>query len=411
MAMTLPMPPVRGEARAALRLAAGTVLVALLAAPPAIAARGGAAQSPGRDGTAALDKRAAARIADLRREADGLASRERTLVEELRRLEVGRDLRAAEFGERARDLERIQAELDTTARRILELERASASQLPDLSARMVELYKIGNGGYLRLLLNVDDLREMGRAYRFVSGLQGFDRRRVAEHRKTLAELRKAQSAIEARRAEAGRAQDEVARARDAAAAAVEAHEGLIRQIDARRDLAAQLVRELEAARESLQQTLDDAARGAAGGAPVPPVLPLRPFRGDLDWPAAGPVVGGFGRQVDRRFHTSTVSNGVRIRAALATPVEAIHEGTVVFASSFAGFGKLVIVDHGAAAFSLYGYLAEIDVTSGERVARGQVLGSAGAGPNGEPGLYFELRIDGKPVDPLQWLRRKTPPTP
>ena len=411
MAMTLPIPAVRGEARSALRLAAGTVVVALLAAPPVLAARRAVTQSPGRDGAAALDTRAAARIADLRREADSLASRERTLVEELRRLEVGRDLRAAEFDERTRDLERVQAELDTTARRILELERASASQLPDLSARMVELYKIGNGGYLRLLLNVDDLREMGRAYRFVSGLQGFDRRRVAEHRKTLAELRKAQSAIEARRAEAGRAQDEVARARDAAAAAVEAHEDLIRQIDARRDLAAQFVRELEAARESLQQTLDEAARGAAGGATVLPVLPLRPFRGDLDWPAAGPVVGGFGRQVDRRFHTSTVSNGVRIRAALSTPVEAIHEGTVVFASSFAGFGKLVIVDHGAAAFSLYGYLAEIDVTSGERVARGQVLGSAGAGPNGEPGLYFELRIDGKPVDPLQWLRRKTPPIP
>jgi hypothetical protein len=58
---------------------------------------------------------------------------------------------------------------------------------------MVELYKVGNGGYLRMLMSVDDLRDMGRAYRFVSGLQGLDRRRVAERQRTLADLRKAQA--------------------------------------------------------------------------------------------------------------------------------------------------------------------------------------------------------------------------
>ncbi len=58
------------------------------------------------------------------------------------------------------------------------------------------------------------------------------------------------------------------------------------------------------------------------------------------------------------------------------------------------------------AFSLYGYLADIDVVSGEHVAQGQRLGSVGLSLDGEPALYFELRIDGKPVDPLQWLKRK-----
>ena len=163
--------------------------------------------------------------------------------------------------------------------------------------------------------------------------------------------------------------------------------------------------ELEAARQSLQRTLDGAAADGAAAGSLMPILPLRPFKGDLDWPVAGTVVGTFGRQVDRRFHTATVSNSVRIAAPAAAPVAAIHEGLVVFASTFAGFGKLVIVDHGSAAFLLYGYLADIDVTSGERVAKSQVLGSVGTGLSGDPGLYFELRIDGKPVDPLQWLRR------
>jgi septal ring factor EnvC (AmiA/AmiB activator) len=399
--------PLQGDARLpATRGALRLRLAALLGAAVTAAVLAAGAQAPDHSQASALDRRAAARIQDLRREADSLASRERTLVEELRKFEVERDLRAAELAQRTRELDRIQSDLDRTAARILDLEQASASQLPDLSARMVELYKIGNGGYLRLLLNVDDVREMGRAYRFVSGLQGFDRQRVIEHRRTLADLRKAQAAIEARRVEARQAQDDVARAQQSAAQAVAAHEDLIRRIDARRDLAGQLAGELETARKSLQRTLDDAARDGAAAGSVVPTLPIRPFKGDLDWPVSGPIAGYFGRQVDPRFHTATVSNGVRIAAAPARPVAAIHDGLVVFASTFAGFGKLVIVDHGAAAFSLYGYLADIDVTSGERVSREQVLGSVGAGPNGEPGLYFELRIDGKPVDPLQWLRRK-----
>jgi septal ring factor EnvC (AmiA/AmiB activator) len=247
---------------------------------------------------------------------------------------------------------------------------------------------------------------MGRAYRFVSGLRELDRRRVAEHQRTLADLRKAQASLEERRGQARAAQDAVARARDAADRAVAAHEDLIRLIDSRRDLAAQLMGELETARQKLQQTLADAAQGRPAAAGAVLALPLRPFKGDLDWPVAGRVSGTFGRQVDRRLHTSVASNGVRIAAESDAPVTAIHEGQVVYASTFEGFGKLVIVDHGDVAFSLYGYLSDIDVTSGDTVARGQTLGSVGAGLDGEPGIYFELRVDGRPVDPLQWLRRK-----
>jgi len=354
----------------------------------------------------AMARRAAARIKVLRSEADSLASRERTLLEDLRKLEVERDLRAEEFNASTLELERIGRELDETALRIAALERTAASQLPDLAARMVDLYKVGNGGYLRMLLNVDDLRGLGRAYRFVSGLQGLDRRRVAEHQRTLADLRKAQGALEGRRSQAALAQAAVARSRDAAAQAVLAHEGLIRQIDDRRDLASRLVSELEAARQRLQRTIDDASAGRPAAAAGVVELPLRPFKGELDWPVAGTVTGAFGRQVNRRFHTSVVSNGVRIAADASTPVTAVHEGTVAYATTFTGFGKLVIIDHGSVAFSLYGYLADIDVVSGEHVVQGQRLGSVGTSLEGEPSLYFEMRIDGKPVDPLQWLKRK-----
>ena len=392
-----PTLPPRRWRWASLAGAIGLVLLAVIS---------GGAQAPDPSTAEGLARRAAARIKALQREADSLASRERTLLEDLRKLEVERDLRAAELEQGARTLDRIQAAMAETATRIATLEETAQSQLPDLSARMVDLYKIGNGGYLHLLLSVDDLRSMGRAYRFVSGLQRFDQQRVLEHQRTLADLRKAQASLEERRVQARTAQLAVTRARDAAERAVAAHEDMVRRIDARRDLAAQFMGELQAAQQKLQRTLDDAALGTPPAPGAEFALPLRPFRGDLDWPVSGKVVGSFGRQVDLRFHTSVVSNGVRIAAAAATPVRAIHEGTVAYAESFPGFGKLVIVDHGAVAFSLYGYLADIDVTPGTHVSRGEPVGSVGTALDGTAALYFELRIDGKPVDPLQWLKRK-----
>jgi septal ring factor EnvC (AmiA/AmiB activator) len=86
-------------------------------------------------------------------------------------------------------------------------------------------------------------------------------------------------------------------------------------------------------------------------------------------------------------------------------VHAVYDGTVAYADPFSGFGNLVIVDHGDRCYSLYGHMSTAAVKKGDRVDQGGTVGLAGRNPSGNPSLYFELRIDGKPVDPLQWLKR------
>jgi septal ring factor EnvC (AmiA/AmiB activator) len=81
---------------------------------------------------------------------------------------------------------------------------------------------------------------------------------------------------------------------------------------------------------------------------------------------------------------------------------------VAFADEFTGYGKLVIVEHGGGAFSLYGHLGTIRVSRGARVEAGTTVGLSGRNPSGTPTVYFELRIDGRPVDPLQWLQKGNP---
>jgi len=143
-------------------------------------------------------------------------------------------------------------------------------------------------------------------------------------------------------------------------------------------------------------TLRELAAGATPAAVA--ALPLRPFRGDLDWPVNGTV--------RRRFSRSSSSNGIEIAADEGADARAIHEGVVAFADTFAGFGNLVILEHGSQSFSLYGDLLEVAVRKGARLERGQRVGTVGPMPSGSAGLYFELRVDGQPVDPLQWLKKR-----
>jgi septal ring factor EnvC (AmiA/AmiB activator) len=125
----------------------------------------------------------------------------------------------------------------------------------------------------------------------------------------------------------------------------------------------------------------------------------------LDWPVVGPLRTRFGAPVGASGSEAS-RNGIEIAAPAGTPVAAVHGGTVGFAGAFVGFGNLVILDHGSNTYSLYGYLGSASVEQGQTVQGGTELGRVGSAPAGPTALYFEMRVDGRSVDPLQWLRAR-----
>ena len=125
----------------------------------------------------------------------------------------------------------------------------------------------------------------------------------------------------------------------------------------------------------------------------------------VEQPVAGEVALPFGRQQRTRFGTTIIRNGIEISAREGSLVKAVHEGQVAFADTFTGFGNLVILDHGAQSYSLYGYLSSLTVERGPHVDDQTILGTVGRAPAGASALYFELRIDGEPVDPVEWLQK------
>jgi murein hydrolase activator len=346
-------------------------------------------------------QRAVDRIRTLQREAEALASQESQLLVELRKLEVERQLKVEELAGIEQQQKETSRKLNEAVTRTEALRRTAEADRPDIEARLVHLYKMGRAGYWRLLFDVDDLRSLGRVYRTAAAMTHLDRERIQAHQRTLEALARERAALETRSKQLATLGEQAARARAALDRAVQSRTALVASIDARRDLNAQWTSELQAAQQKLQMSVNeiDANR---------PELPLRPFQGALPWPARGAITTRFGKQPISRFGTAIVRNGIEIGVAEGQPVKAVHEGVVAFAGQFTGYGNLVIVEHGERAFSLYGHLDSIQVAQGERIDTQSAIGRSGRNPNGTPALYFELRVDGKPVDPVQWLQKGIP---
>ena len=167
---------------------------------------------------------------------------------------------------------------------------------------------------------------------------------------------------------------------------------------------------LQRDRDRLEAPLDAIAdRRAAeepSAAPLPPELfglELVESRGELPWPIEGEIVSRFG---DSRAGGRMRWEGVYFRSPPGTEVTAVANGMVVFAEWLRGFGLLTIIDHGDGHLSLYGHSDALYKKEGDWVSGGEAIASAGqSGGRSDIGVYFEVRANGKPTDPLTWLRR------
>lgn len=224
---------------------------------------------------------------------------------------------------------------------------------------------------------------------------------LAEQRVALGELESAQ-----KREQAKLEKVHAARAKAQAQLAGELH-AQERAIKAMRENEQQLSRVVELAQRSAQQQRN---APAAQGTPTGPVAsattsgkPFAQLRGQLGFPVEGELAARFGAP---RQEGGMRWRGLFIRAAGGAQVRTVAAGTVVFSDWMRGYGNLIIVDHGADYLSIYANNDALLRVVGESVEAGMPIANVGASGGGwETGLYFEVRHNGEPFDPLPWMRR------
>jgi murein hydrolase activator len=367
------------------------------------------------------------RLKEEREKAAAARKKERSVLADLEEIDKRLGEKRRQISALDARVRRAQAQIVELQGEIRRLEARRSGQEEALARRLRALYKLqSQGGALPVLLSGDDPVERAVRLRHLGTLTRVDAGMIREYRATSEGLadrkarievsRKEQTALRERaeeeRAEAGREaakrQVLLAKVRDERAY----HDRMVGDLsEATRRLEA-FIRDLQAKQRRMAKTPPAApAPGKPRATPSDPGVStgsgsaFAGLRGRLLWPADGKVIVEFGPQVHPRFGTRTFRNGIDIAVSEGAAIQAVYPGLVVYTGWFRGYGNLIILDHGGEYYTLYAHAADIQVAEGDEVKQGQTLGTVGdTGSLQGPRLYFEVRHQGKPQDPAQWLR-------
>ncbi|MES1241097.1 MAG: peptidoglycan DD-metalloendopeptidase family protein [Acidobacteriota bacterium] len=293
----------------------------------------------------------------------------------------------------ARDLAARRA--DESEREVKRLEDSLLQARQDLRRRVSGLYRLGRQGYLRLFLALKPDEQLLPSIRLARYLARRDRAAVERYQASRAGLERERTRLAAQREELERwlSREEI---RQRQLAEVRRRKAVLL---ARAEQENRTLSEKASALSDRERKLSAMMDFLVGRTTTNPAgTPIQQFRGVLDWPVQGKVTEGFGFRLDPRYRTRVPHNGIDLSTAPASEVKAVFPGKVLYAAPFQGYGPTVIVHHPGRVFTLYAGLSELRTGPGGVVSLGDVVGLA------SDRLYFEIRVENRPDDPLHWLR-------
>ena len=339
-----------------------------------------------------------------KRQQQAAAQKEQSVLGDLEgldhRVHIGRR-QMATMDQQIRSQGQVVSQLDDEVTR---LERSMGALRQSVAARLRAVYMSGAGGEWAVLFGAGDYQDLVARLDGLQRIAANDASLVAEYerrRKELADMLQAQRDATERLSQQRR---QLASVLDDINGARANKRTLLAKVRTERTVTAKAITELEESAKQLQDLLQQLEREAASRKTDGR---LAQAKGQLPWPYNGLVVGLFGRQRHSQYNTDIFRRGIEIKAREGDDVKTVHQGVVVYADWFKGYGLVVVLDHGDHYYTLYAHLGKVNVKVGEAVTQGQVIGVVGeTGLSDEQTLYFELRHHGTPLDPLTWLKKR-----
>ncbi len=379
-------------------VACSWVLLYVLGSPPLQAADDPAA-------TAQQLQALQARIQKLQQSLDTDRERKDQLQQSLRTAE--RDISAA-----SRQLRTLRQQLADSEKRLRRLDQErdqEAGQLATLRQQLARdarsAYTMGRQERVKLLLNQEDPGTIGRMLTYYRYFAQARTERIAMVNHHLTELARLETDIVTERQALAQLHADQQRK-------TEALQGSQQE---RRQVLARLQQDIQNKGTELQQLARDEKRLQELVRSLQDLLADIPLstgsqkafkdrKGSMGWPARGRLLARYGTQ---RAKGDLTWRGVLIGAPVGSEVHAVAHGRVAFADWLRGFGLLIIVDHGDGYMTLYGHNQSLYKEAGEWVATDEVIAAVGdTGGQADAGLYFEVRHNGRPVNPVSWIARR-----
>lgn len=319
----------------------------------------------------------------------------------------------------ARQRQSTQSTLNSLEQEKTGLDKRIGAEQTMLGRLLYQQYRSGQQDQFKILLNQEDPSQAARQLRYYTYLARARSELLERLRGNLAKLHKLTEETESKQAELSQIQIEQDRQRQKLVAQQQTKKKLVTQLAKQIGEQRSELSRLQRNERQLTQLIERLARQrlAASKKPERPSSAARnsavpdasfagtsfpQLKGKLLLPVRGELTGRFGTP---RQDSGSPWRGLFIRTAAAQEVHSIASGRVVFADWLRGFGNLIIVDHGSGYMSLYGNNESLFKRTGEEIRAGDVIASTGnSGGNPETGLYFELRYQSRPFNPLEWCK-------
>ena len=320
-----------------------------------------------------------------------------------------------------RDLQGVETSLDRTGREIHRVTEEANRKRNEIERRLTSLYKAGELGALRMFFSAESFPQLAENIRYMKSILENDKRIFAEYNQKIDQLRSLKSDLEHDALKKERIMTdieqkkrEIEEEKSKKAAFLgkvrqdrKSYEVSLKELQANAGRLQAMITRLDAlSRRKLSSRHEKPGAKTKPLAELPPV-PDRGFgsqKGRMNLPVRGEIIESYGKHKHPEFNSFTYSKGLSISASSGTEIKAIYEGTVIFAEYFKGFGNMMVVDHGGGYFSLYAHASRLTKKVGAEVARHETIGAVGDVDSTKGSiLYFEIRHQGKPVDPAGWV--------
>ncbi|MEJ2695663.1 MAG: peptidoglycan DD-metalloendopeptidase family protein [Candidatus Sulfobium sp.] len=343
------------------------------------------------------------RMAEQKEKIGEALGRESSILSEIEEMNRKLALTEKELKRQRRALRRTESEIRDTNGRIANIDNRLATRKNWIKRKLRVMQRFGySGDLLMLLLSARDASQMMRVWRDLESIAAYDNRVLDEYRHDLKELKAEKARLKTLKSNLLLKTGRVAAEEKELAEQRSEKEGLLSSVRHEKDAHRKMLMELQEASRKLLDIIRESYRKdtyAGRG--------FSHLKGKLHWPVNGRVAIPYGPQKDPQFDTPVFRNGIHIKTASDADARAIYGGKVIFSDWFKGYGQLIIVNHGGGYNSLYGNLSQIFSHAGDIIKSNQVIGKVGtSGILNAPGLYFEIRYKGKPLDPTQWLLNK-----
>ena len=329
------------------------------------------------------------------RKAELARRKEQTIAEQLRAIQQELDTAEDEYETVNDQLENTEQHIKANVELSNRLTKKLEVQTKTLHRRIRDIYKNGQVNYLDVLLGAKDFNDFVGRMDILKKILAYDNDLIQGTKADRETLRKAKEQLEADRAKIVELRKLAAAKREQVAERRQERRGVLNAATYERETAERAYRELIETSRQIEQMIKRIQSGEKniGGS-----------TGTMTWPAEGEITSPFGWRVHPIFGTQRLHTGIDIGADYGDAIRAADGGVVIHADWMGGYGNAVIIDHGNGISTLYAHNSQLLVDEGQTVAKGQTVARCGStGYSTGPHLHFEVRQNGSPVNPLNYL--------